>query len=91
MAEEDIISFDNLTEASQHKKNAAILSRQYTDPDIQRIVDGFKKLQMEECQSIITVRVDGVLTEVGAYNREIFVFVGGLKKKVSTYYHNYIY
>ena len=50
MAEEDTISFDNLTEASQHKKNAAILSRQYPDPDIQRIVDGFKNCKWKNAK-----------------------------------------
>jgi hypothetical protein len=62
--EDDTISFDNLTEASQHKANQAILSRVYDDPDIQHIIDGMKKLQAEESKKTLTVKVDGVHTEV---------------------------
>ena len=89
--EDDTISFDNLTEASQHKANQAILSRVYDDPDIQHIIDGMKKLQAEESKKTLTVKVDGVHTEVRKYDRQIYVYVSGIKTKVYAIYYNCFY
>ena len=91
MADDNNIPFNKLSTERFNKATNKILSTESDDPEVKHIIEGMKKLLQEELKDIITVRVDGVLTEVGAYNREIFVFVGGLKKKVSTYYHNYIY
>ena len=89
--EDDTISFDNLTEASQHKANQAILSRVYDDPDIQHIIDGMKQLQAEESKKTLTVKVDGVHTEVRKYDRQIYVYVSGIETKVYTIYYNCFY
>ena len=91
MADDDKIPFNKLSTERFNNATKKVLSMESDDPEVNHIIEGMKKLLQEELKDIISVRVDGVLTEVGAYNREIYVFVGGLKKKVSTYYHSYLY
>ena len=91
MADDDKIPFNKLSTERFNNATKKVLSMESDDPEVNHIIEGMKKLLQEELKDIISVRVDGVLTEVGVYNRETFVFVGGLKKKVSTYYHSYLY
>ena len=81
MAEEDTISFHRLSDTSQLNVIRSLLNRD--DPEIEEIITGMKALLDEECKKTMTVRVDGVLTEV-----IIYVIVGGHKQKVSTIHYN---
>ena len=54
------------------------------DPEVKHIIEGMKKLIQEELKDIITVKVDGVPTEVS----NIYVVVRGVNKNVFIIYYN---
>ena len=77
MADDDNIPFHKLSAETFNKATKKVLSMESEDPEIKKIIEGMTKLLREELKETITVKVDGVSTEVNS----IYVVVGGVKKK----------
>ena len=78
MADDDRIPFHKLSAETFNKATKKVLSMESEDPAIKKIIEGMTKLLREELKETITVKVDGVSTEVNS----IYVIVGKCKRKV---------
>ena len=66
MADDDKIPFHKLSAETFNKATKKVLSMESEDPEIKKIIEGMTKLLREELNETITVKVDGVPTEVSS-------------------------